>query len=67
MTFNIETLLSVLISIGGGLIGGFISWRIHTDSKKMWRNEIFVKTMQEKLVNFNYSLLIMIVQHYVPC
>ena len=56
MTFNIETLFSVLISIGGGLIGGFISWRIHTDSKKMWRNEIFVKTMQEKLVNFNYSL-----------
>ena len=50
MTFNIETLFSVLISIGGGLIGGFISWRIHTDSKKMWRNEIFVKTMQEQFI-----------------
>ena len=56
MTFNIETLYSMFLSIGGGIIGGLISLRIHADSKKMWRNEIFVKKMQEKLVNFYYSL-----------
>lgn len=60
MLFNNEILYSILISILSGLvgvlIGSIISWRIHIDSKKMWRNEIFVKNMQEKLIKFYYCL-----------
>lgn len=60
MLFNNEILYSMLLSMLSGLvgvlIGGIISWRIHIDSKKMWRNEIFVKNMQEKLVKFHYCL-----------
>lgn len=64
MILDIEKLYSLLISIGGRLIGGFISWRIHADSKKMWRHEIFVKKMQEKLVNFHHCLYINIRDDY---
>lgn len=60
MFFNNEILYSILLSmlsgLAGVLIGSIISWRIHIDSKKMWRNEIFVKNMQEKLVKFHYCL-----------
>lgn len=34
MTFNLETLYSIFLSIGGGIIGGLISLKIHADSKK---------------------------------
>lgn len=52
MTFNIETLYSMFLSIGGGIIGGLISLRIHADSKKMWRNEIFVKKCRKNWLTF---------------
>ena len=60
MLFNNEILYSILMSmisgLAGVLIGSIITWCIHIDSKKMWRNEIFVKNMQEKLVKFHFCL-----------
>lgn len=56
MTFNFQSVIEILISLIGGLIGGFISICIHSDSKKMWKNDIFVKIMQEKLFIFHNLL-----------
>lgn len=56
------------IAIIGGITGAFISLigviGVHKDSKRMWRNEIFIKKMQTELVEFYDKLSLHIGNEY---